>query len=67
MRTAGDDAAWTVSATAEVEGRRVASAVLDFALVSAVEADKGHVERLRETVRVLRAAPIDMTRDGGGA
>jgi 3-hydroxyacyl-[acyl-carrier-protein] dehydratase len=67
VRTAGDDAAWTVNATAEVDGRRVASAVLDFALVSAVDADTGHVERLRETVRVLRAAPIDMTRDGGGA
>ena len=67
VRTAGDDEVWTVSATAEVEGRRVASAVLDFAIVSAVDADKGHAERLRENVRVLRAAPIDMTHDGGGA
>jgi 3-hydroxyacyl-[acyl-carrier-protein] dehydratase len=67
VRTAGDDEGWTVSATAEVDGRRVASALLDFAIVSAVDADKEHAERLRENVRVLRAAPIDMTRDGGGA
>jgi 3-hydroxyacyl-[acyl-carrier-protein] dehydratase len=67
VRTAGDDEGWTVSATAEVDGRRVASALLDFAIVSAVDADKEHAERLRENVRVLRAAPIDVTRDGGGA
>jgi 3-hydroxyacyl-[acyl-carrier-protein] dehydratase len=67
VRTAGDDEEWTVSATAEVDGRRVASALLDFAIVSAVDADKEHAERLRENVRVLRTAPIDMTRDGGGA
>lgn len=67
VRTAGDDEGWTVSATAEVDGRRVASALLDFAIVSAVDADKEHAERLRESLRVLRAAPIDMTRDGGGA
>ena len=63
----GDDEGWTLSATAEVDGRRVASALLDFAIVSAVDADKEHAERLRENVRVLRAAPIDMRRDGGGA
>ena len=67
VRTAGDDEAWTVSGAAEVDGRRVASAVLDFAVVSAVDADEAHAERLREMVRVLRAAPIDMTRAGGGA
>ena len=66
IRTAGDGDAWTMSATAEVDGRRAASAVLDFALVGAVGADQLHADRLRETVRVLRAAPIDMTRAGGG-
>ncbi len=64
----GDDA-WSVSATAEVDGRRVASATLDFALVGADgagEADehRAHAERLREIVRVLRAAPIDAARGG---
>jgi 3-hydroxyacyl-[acyl-carrier-protein] dehydratase len=63
----GDDEGWTVSATAEVDGRRVASATLDFAIVVAVDADKEHAERLREHVRVLRATPIDMTRGGDGA
>jgi len=67
VRTAGDPEGWTVNATAEVDGRRVASAVLDFALVSAVDADKAHAERLRESVRGLRAAPIDMAREGGPA
>ena len=67
VRTAGDPEGWTVNATAEVDGRRVASAVLDFALVGAVDADKAHAERLRESVRVLRAAPIDMAREGGPA
>jgi 3-hydroxyacyl-[acyl-carrier-protein] dehydratase len=66
-RTAGNDAAWTMSATAEVDARRVASATLDFAIVDAIDADKVHAERLREQIRVLRAAPIDMTRDGSGA
>jgi 3-hydroxyacyl-[acyl-carrier-protein] dehydratase len=65
VRTAGDDAAWTLSAVAEVDARRVASATLEFALVDAVDADKAHAERLREQARVLRAAPIDMTREGG--
>jgi 3-hydroxyacyl-[acyl-carrier-protein] dehydratase len=59
-RSGGDEAGWTVSAAADVDGRRVASAVLDFALVE----DKAHAERLREAVRVLRAAPIEA---GGSA
>jgi 3-hydroxyacyl-[acyl-carrier-protein] dehydratase len=62
-RTAGDDAGWTVSASGDVDGRRVASAVLDFALVE----DTAHAERLREAVRELRAAPIDAAGHGGGA
>jgi len=57
-RASGDDRAWTVNATAEVGGRRVASAVLEFALVDAVDADKAHAERLRESVRILRAPAI---------
>ena len=57
-RTSGNDREWTVNATAEVDGRRVASAVLQFALVEAVDADKAHAERLRETVRVLREPTI---------
>jgi 3-hydroxyacyl-[acyl-carrier-protein] dehydratase len=58
-RAGGDDGAWKVNATAEVDGRRVASAVLEFALVDAVQAEeKAHAERLRDMVRVLRQAPI---------
>jgi hypothetical protein len=52
-----------VSASGDVDGRRVASAVLDFALVE----DEAHAERLREAVRVLRTAPIDAVGRGGGA
>ena len=59
-RTAGDDDAWTVSAAAEVDGRRVASATLDFAIVPAVGDDKAHGERVREALRVLRQGPIEM-------
>jgi 3-hydroxyacyl-[acyl-carrier-protein] dehydratase len=62
----GDDTRWSVTATADVDGRRVASATLDFMLVDAVDesdtavaAHKAHAERLREAVRVLRAAPPD--------
>jgi 3-hydroxyacyl-[acyl-carrier-protein] dehydratase len=54
---------WTVTAVADVDGRRVASATLELALVAAEGADKEHAERLREVVRVLRAAPIE---PGGG-
>jgi 3-hydroxyacyl-[acyl-carrier-protein] dehydratase len=66
-RTKADANRWTIDASAEVDARRVASATLDFAIVDAVDADKAHAERLRETVRVLTASPIDMTRDGGRA
>ena len=55
-RVKGDDTAWTMSATGEVDGRRVATATLEFSLVE----DTAHAERLRETVRVLRASPIEM-------
>ena len=64
-RSGSDDARWTVSATAEVDGRRVASATLDFEIVEAVDGHKAHAERLRETVRVLSASPIDAGRGGG--
>ena len=63
-RTAGDDATWTVTASAEVDGRRVASAVLDFALVPAEAGDAGHATRLREAVRVLREPPIESRGQG---
>jgi 3-hydroxyacyl-[acyl-carrier-protein] dehydratase len=66
-RTAGDETAWTVSASGEVAGRRVATAVLDFALVAAADGNTGHAERLREAVRVLRASPIEMAGQGGSA
>ena len=59
-RSGGDDGVWMMSASAEVEGRRVASAALDFALVPAVDDDKAHAERLREAIRVLRAPPVDV-------
>ena len=55
VRAGGDEEAWTMNASAEVDGRRVASAVLDFALA---EAEPPHAARLREMLRVLRAAPI---------
>jgi 3-hydroxyacyl-[acyl-carrier-protein] dehydratase len=65
---AGDDGtAWSVSATAAVDGRRVASATLDFALVPAVDEHTAHAGRVRETVRVLRAAPIEATGRRGSA
>jgi 3-hydroxyacyl-[acyl-carrier-protein] dehydratase len=54
---------WTIAASAEVDGRRVATATLDLALVPAEGADKEHAERLREVVRMLRASPIE---PGGG-
>jgi 3-hydroxyacyl-[acyl-carrier-protein] dehydratase len=63
----GDGAAWIVSATGEVEGRRVASVTLDFEIVEAMGPDKAHAERVREQVRMLRASPIDAARAGGGA
>jgi 3-hydroxyacyl-[acyl-carrier-protein] dehydratase len=66
VRSGSDGTDWTVSATGEVDGRRVASATLDFAVVVAADADKAHAERVREHVRVLRASPID-ARAGGAA
>ncbi len=66
-RSAGDEMQWTLSTSAEVDGRRVASATLDFAIVPAVDEHKAHAERLREVVRVLRASPVDATGAGGTA
>lgn len=62
-RTAGDDGVWTVAASAEVDGRRVASATLEFAMVE----DDAHAARLRETLRVLRAGPIEARGQGAPA
>ena len=67
-RTASDESVWMVSASATVEGWRVASAVLEFMLVPVTaDDDKGHAERLREIARVLRQAPIDVAGRGGAA
>ena len=67
VRTGGDDATWVVNASAEVDGRRVASATLDFALAPAEGADAGHAVRLREAVRVLREPPIEARSQGAPA
>jgi len=67
LRSRADDATWTVSATAEVDGRRVASATLDLDVIEAVDEHKAHAERLREAVRVLRATPVDASGRGGFA
>ena len=66
-RTTGDDGAWTVSGSADVDGRRVASAVLDFAVVPADEGEPGHAARLREMVRVLREPAIEARGRGAPA
>jgi 3-hydroxyacyl-[acyl-carrier-protein] dehydratase len=58
-RTTTDEAVWTLNASAEVDGKRVASAVLDFAIVDAVDGDKRHADRLRDTLRVLTAVSIE--------
>jgi 3-hydroxyacyl-[acyl-carrier-protein] dehydratase len=58
VRASDDDDVWTMNASAEVDGRRVASAVLEFELVPATDADAQHAARVREMLRVLRAAPI---------
>ena len=63
-RTGTDETTWTVSASAEVDAQRVASATLEFALVPASGDDAEHAARLRETLRVLQAAPIEAP--GGG-
>ena len=62
-RAGGDERGWTIAASADVDGRRVASATLELVLVPAEGPDKSHAERLRETVRLLRVGPIE---PGGG-
>jgi 3-hydroxyacyl-[acyl-carrier-protein] dehydratase len=61
VRTTADDDVWTMDASGEVDGRRVASAVLEFALVPAT-VDPRPAERLRALVGALRSAPIDLAR-----
>ena len=63
-RTGGDERAWSIAASGEVDGRRVATAMLELTLVPAEGADKQHADRLREAVRVLCSTPIE---PGGGA
>jgi 3-hydroxyacyl-[acyl-carrier-protein] dehydratase len=57
--TATTETQWTMSASADVDGRRIASATLALAVVDAVGADKGHADRVRETFRILTAPPIE--------
>lgn len=64
-RTGGDPDVWTLGVSGEVEGRRVASAVLEFAVVPATGPTAAHAERLREILRVLQAVPIELARAGG--
>jgi 3-hydroxyacyl-[acyl-carrier-protein] dehydratase len=59
-RRAGETAAWAIDAMAVVDGRRVASAALEFALEPAAPGtdDGGHAERLRALARELPRAPV---------
>ena len=67
-RTGGDDATWTVSASADVDALRVASATLEFGLVPASGDDAAaHAARLRETLRVLQQAPLEVPGQGRSA
>src|SRR5262245_60111590 len=66
-RRAGE-AAWVVDATALVNGRRVASAGLEFALEPAAAGtdDGGHAERLCVLARELPRAPVAVASGDGG-
>ncbi len=67
-RRASGDAAWTVTASAEVEGRTVATATLEFALEDAGAAEpRDLADRLRELARVLREGPLEMAGLGSPA
>jgi 3-hydroxymyristoyl/3-hydroxydecanoyl-(acyl carrier protein) dehydratase len=59
-RRADESAAWVIDATALVDGRRVASAALEFALAPAAPGtdDGAHAERLRALARELPRAPV---------
>jgi hypothetical protein len=61
-RPAGADDGWTVDASAEVDGRRVASAVLELAIVLAEGTAAAHAARVREMARQLRTSPIELAR-----
>ena len=66
-RAAGDATAWTLSASGAVDGRRVATATLEFVIPADADVDRPHAERWREIARVLRASPIEMAGQGGPA
>lgn len=52
---------WTVEAEAEVDGRIVAAAILEFVLEDAVSGEgREEAARLRELVRVLREGPLEL-------
>lgn len=67
QRQEGPEADWQVSASASVEGRQVATAVLEFTLERAAhDADaRTEAERLRELARVLRQDPRAASGWGG--
>lgn len=51
---------WTVEAEAEVDGRIVAAAILEFVLEDAVSGEgREEAARLRELARVLREGPLE--------
>ncbi len=59
-------AGWVLAASADVDGRRVATATLEYALDDAVSgtAAAGEAERLKALVRELRQSPLDLVPRG---
>jgi len=52
---------WTIAAEAEVDGRIVAAAILEFVLEDAVSGEgREEAARLRELARVLREGPLEL-------
>lgn len=55
------DMSWAVEAIAEVDGRRVATATLDFMIDDAVSGERREqADRVRELARVLREGPLEL-------
>jgi 3-hydroxyacyl-[acyl-carrier-protein] dehydratase len=60
-RREGDGPAWTVAASAEVDGRPAATALLEFGLEDAMSGEPhARADRLRELARVLREGPLEL-------
>jgi 3-hydroxyacyl-[acyl-carrier-protein] dehydratase len=54
------DTSWAVEAIAEVDGRRVATATLDFLFADSVSGEsREQADRLRELARVLGEGPLE--------